>query len=103
MRVAILSLFLLFAPALSAYGQDCKNVIFAAPENTLVVFMHSSDKTTQLTEIREGSGRLCDAEWSFGLAAYLVKCGNENYALRSVTETGHVTYDGVTLQRQCAN
>lgn len=103
MRVAILSVVLSLSPALSAYGEDCKNVVFAAPENTLVVFLHNNEDQTQLTEIREGLGRICDAEWSFGMGAYTVKCGGEEFLMRSATESGDIDYNGETMQRQCAN
>lgn len=104
LSVTVTTLSVLLTTA--AYADECSNVLFANDENTLVVLFHNNQSETALTEIRNGTGTVCEATWSFGYGGYEANCPDGRYVPIKMIYDGNeslgIRYGDETLALQCA-
>ncbi|MCV0425167.1 MAG: hypothetical protein K5905_06825 [Roseibium sp.] len=67
-----------------AAEEECKNILYANEDNTLVLFFHNDSDRPNFTMVRDGDGQICEGIISFGAGGVSFYCSPEvNGIMRS--------------------
>lgn len=102
MRLFIVTLTILFSWSATA----CDRAIYASHDfnKILIGYLEDSEDEMTIIIVNNKVPKACTAEWHFGMASWVTKCGNEEpFRLGFHDEGATVLFDNIELHRRCVD